>query len=174
MRWDRLPPCSRNPAAAAPPPPSPQGLSPSTHISFSVSLLGKPRHFPTPPCRHCSPPLSEHPSAPFAAQFPVTPSCQVQYLPLAAPMFSEQGVTISLQVSPRFPALTAQLQALGEPLPPSATCPEPPQTPFLLAHVPADDFPGGGDGNPPASQPRAIQHARAGELQPFPPHLGFL
>uniref|UniRef100_A0A8C3KPK6 Lipid-binding serum glycoprotein C-terminal domain-containing protein n=1 Tax=Calidris pygmaea TaxID=425635 RepID=A0A8C3KPK6_9CHAR len=33
----------------------------------------------------------------LTAQFPVTPSCQVQYLPLAAPMFSEQGITISLQ-----------------------------------------------------------------------------
>ncbi|XP_074013675.1 BPI fold-containing family B member 2 [Numenius arquata] len=33
----------------------------------------------------------------LTAQFPITPSCQVQYLPLAAPMFSEQGITISLQ-----------------------------------------------------------------------------
>ncbi|NXP54919.1 TENP protein, partial [Heliornis fulica] len=35
----------------------------------------------------------------LTAQFPVTPSCQVQYLPLAAPMFSEQGITISLQTT---------------------------------------------------------------------------
>ncbi|XP_051489383.1 protein TENP-like [Apus apus] len=33
----------------------------------------------------------------LSAQFPITPSCQLQYLPLAAPMFSEQGITISLQ-----------------------------------------------------------------------------
>ncbi|NXP12053.1 TENP protein, partial [Thinocorus orbignyianus] len=33
----------------------------------------------------------------LTAQFPITPSCQVQYLPLAAPMFSEQGISISLQ-----------------------------------------------------------------------------
>lgn len=165
------PPHSRNPAAAAPPPSSPQGPAPSTRLSFPVSFLGKPRRFPDPTRRHCSPPLSEHPSARFAAQFPVTPSCQVQYLPLAAPVFSEQGITISLQVSPRFPA---QLQALGELLPPSATCPKTPQTPSLLVHIPADNFPGGRDGNPSASQPCAIQHARASELQPFPPHPGFL
>ncbi|NXY83281.1 TENP protein, partial [Alcedo cyanopectus] len=29
--------------------------------------------------------------------FPVVPSCQVQYLPLAAPVFSKQGITVSLQ-----------------------------------------------------------------------------
>uniref|UniRef100_A0A8C5X4T8 Lipid-binding serum glycoprotein C-terminal domain-containing protein n=1 Tax=Malurus cyaneus samueli TaxID=2593467 RepID=A0A8C5X4T8_9PASS len=40
-----------------------------------------------------------HPSAPFAAPFPITPSCQVQYLPLAAPMYSEQGIIISLQTT---------------------------------------------------------------------------
>ncbi|NXN24648.1 TENP protein, partial [Nycticryphes semicollaris] len=33
----------------------------------------------------------------LTAQFPITPSCQVQYLPLAVPMFSEQGISISLQ-----------------------------------------------------------------------------
>ncbi|NWW46989.1 TENP protein, partial [Pedionomus torquatus] len=33
----------------------------------------------------------------LTAQFPITPSCQVQYLPLAAPMFSEQGISVSLQ-----------------------------------------------------------------------------
>ncbi|NXS25000.1 TENP protein, partial [Mystacornis crossleyi] len=33
----------------------------------------------------------------LAAPFPITPSCQVQYLPLAAPMYSEQGIIISLQ-----------------------------------------------------------------------------
>lgn len=37
--------------------------------------------------------------------------------------------------------------------------PKAPQTPVLLACVPADDFPGGGDGDPSASQPRALQHA---------------
>ncbi|XP_010300256.2 protein TENP [Balearica regulorum gibbericeps] len=35
----------------------------------------------------------------LTAQFPVTPSCQLQYLPLAAPVFSEQGITISLQTT---------------------------------------------------------------------------
>lgn len=156
-RWDGLPPGSRNPAAWAPPLSSLQGPTP---LPLSLSLyLGKPRLSPAPTCRHCSPRLSEHPSARFAAQFPITPSCQVQYLPLAAPVFSKQGITISLQVSSPFPALTAQLQALGELFPPSATFPKIPQTLFLLARVPADDFPGGGDGNPPASQSRAIQHA---------------
>ncbi|KFV72730.1 Protein TENP, partial [Struthio camelus australis] len=38
--------------------------------------------------------------ASLTAQFPVTPSCQVQYLPLAAPMISEQGITVSLQTPP--------------------------------------------------------------------------
>ncbi|NXG67390.1 TENP protein, partial [Hemiprocne comata] len=46
----------------------------------------------------------------LTAQFPVTPSCQVQYLPLAAPMFSEQGVTISLQT-------TFQVAGMAIPLP---------------------------------------------------------
>uniref|UniRef100_A0A8C3QSQ8 Lipid-binding serum glycoprotein C-terminal domain-containing protein n=1 Tax=Cyanoderma ruficeps TaxID=181631 RepID=A0A8C3QSQ8_9PASS len=45
------------------------------------------------------PHLPEHPSAPFAAPFPITPNCQVQYLPLAAPMYSEQGIIISLQTT---------------------------------------------------------------------------
>ncbi|KFP91961.1 Protein TENP, partial [Apaloderma vittatum] len=31
--------------------------------------------------------------------FPVTPSCQLQYRPLAAPLFSEQGITVSLQTT---------------------------------------------------------------------------
>ncbi|XP_009580891.1 PREDICTED: protein TENP-like, partial [Fulmarus glacialis] len=35
----------------------------------------------------------------LTAPLPVTPSSQVQYLPLAAPMFSEQGVIISLQTT---------------------------------------------------------------------------
>uniref|UniRef100_A0A8C9NMK0 Lipid-binding serum glycoprotein C-terminal domain-containing protein n=1 Tax=Serinus canaria TaxID=9135 RepID=A0A8C9NMK0_SERCA len=48
---------------------------------------------------HSFPPLPEHPSAPFAAPFPITPNCQVQYLPLAAPMYSEQGIIISLQTT---------------------------------------------------------------------------
>ncbi|NXD84442.1 TENP protein, partial [Halcyon senegalensis] len=56
------------------------------------------------------PPLSEHPSAWFAAPFPVTPSCQVQYLPLAAPVFSKQGITISLQT-------TFQVSGMAIPLP---------------------------------------------------------
>ncbi|NXT45704.1 TENP protein, partial [Pluvianellus socialis] len=43
-------------------------------------------------------------------QFPITPSCQVQYLPLAAPMFSEQGITISLQT-------TFQVVGMAIPLP---------------------------------------------------------
>ncbi|NXL71777.1 TENP protein, partial [Leptocoma aspasia] len=35
----------------------------------------------------------------LAAPFPITPNCQVQYLPLAAPMYSEQGIIISLQTT---------------------------------------------------------------------------
>ncbi|NXY16157.1 TENP protein, partial [Atrichornis clamosus] len=35
----------------------------------------------------------------LAAPFPITASCQVQYLPLAAPMYSEQGIIISLQTT---------------------------------------------------------------------------
>ncbi|NXM21461.1 TENP protein, partial [Ploceus nigricollis] len=35
----------------------------------------------------------------LAAPFPITPSCQVQYQPLAAPMYSEQGIIISLQTT---------------------------------------------------------------------------
>ncbi|KAK2529192.1 Bpifb2 [Columba livia] len=46
----------------------------------------------------------------LTAQFPVTPNCQVQYLPLAAPVFSEQGVTISLQT-------TFQVAGMAIPLP---------------------------------------------------------
>ncbi|KAF1452244.1 TENP protein, partial [Pygoscelis papua] len=46
----------------------------------------------------------------LTAQFPVTPSCQVQYLPLAAPVFSEQGITISLQT-------TFQVAGMAIPLP---------------------------------------------------------
>ncbi|NXY48860.1 TENP protein, partial [Ceuthmochares aereus] len=61
------------------------------------STSWKPRCFPNPTC--CFPPLPELPSAWFAAQFPVTPSCQVQYHPLAAPIFSEQGITVSLRTS---------------------------------------------------------------------------
>ncbi|KFR11654.1 Protein TENP, partial [Opisthocomus hoazin] len=48
--------------------------------------------------------------ASLTAQFPITPSCQGQYLPLAAPMFSEQGITISLQT-------TFQVVGMGTPLP---------------------------------------------------------
>ncbi|KAF1525143.1 Protein TENP, partial [Eudyptes sclateri] len=46
----------------------------------------------------------------LTAQFPVTPSCQVQYLPLAAPVFAEQGITISLQT-------TFQVAGMAIPLP---------------------------------------------------------
>ncbi|KAM6120859.1 BPI fold-containing family B member 2 [Phoenicopterus ruber ruber] len=46
----------------------------------------------------------------LTAHFPVTPSCQVQYLPLAAPMLSEQGITISLQT-------TFQVAGMAIPLP---------------------------------------------------------
>ncbi|NXX64303.1 TENP protein, partial [Scopus umbretta] len=46
----------------------------------------------------------------LTAQFPITPSCQVQYLPLAAPMLSEQGITISLQT-------TFQVAGMAIPLP---------------------------------------------------------
>ncbi|XP_072206277.1 protein TENP-like isoform X1 [Excalfactoria chinensis] len=33
----------------------------------------------------------------LTAPFPITPSCQLQYLPLAAPVFSKQGIALSLQ-----------------------------------------------------------------------------
>ncbi|NXW22980.1 TENP protein, partial [Circaetus pectoralis] len=46
----------------------------------------------------------------LTAQFPITPSCRVQYLPLAAPVFSEQGITISLQT-------TFQVAGVAIPLP---------------------------------------------------------
>ncbi|KAM6248641.1 BPI fold-containing family B member 2 [Porphyrio hochstetteri] len=46
----------------------------------------------------------------LTAQFPITPSCQAQYLPLAAPVFSEQGVIISLQT-------TFQVAGMAIPLP---------------------------------------------------------
>ncbi|XP_074699676.1 protein TENP-like [Strix aluco] len=46
----------------------------------------------------------------LTAPFPITPSCQVQYVPLAAPMFSEQGITISLQT-------TFQVAGMAIPLP---------------------------------------------------------
>lgn len=88
-----------------------------------TSQLNLPLTAPAPP---------EHPSAHLTAQFPVTPNCQVQYLPLAAPVFSEQGVTISLQVSPRVPALPAQLQPSGQPLSPSTMCPRHPKLLFSL------------------------------------------
>ncbi|NXI40597.1 TENP protein, partial [Galbula dea] len=42
--------------------------------------------------------------------FPITPSCLVQYLPLAAPVFSEQGITLSLQT-------TFQVAGMEIPLP---------------------------------------------------------
>uniref|UniRef100_A0A8C6J5Y2 Uncharacterized protein n=1 Tax=Melopsittacus undulatus TaxID=13146 RepID=A0A8C6J5Y2_MELUD len=80
------------------------------------------RHFPS-----LSPPLPEHPSALFAAQFPFTPSCQLQYLPLAAPVFSEQGITISLQT-------TFQVAGMAIPLPVS---PVPFNLPELASSSPA-------------------------------------
>ncbi|NXC15452.1 TENP protein, partial [Corythaeola cristata] len=46
----------------------------------------------------------------LTAQFPVTPSCQVQYLPLAAPVFSKQGITVSLRT-------TFQVAGIALPLP---------------------------------------------------------
>ncbi|XP_074965169.1 BPI fold-containing family B member 2 [Phalacrocorax aristotelis] len=46
----------------------------------------------------------------LTAQFPIMPSCQVQYLPLAAPVFSKQGITISLQT-------TFQVAGMAIPLP---------------------------------------------------------
>uniref|UniRef100_A0A8C9ELX1 Lipid-binding serum glycoprotein C-terminal domain-containing protein n=1 Tax=Pavo cristatus TaxID=9049 RepID=A0A8C9ELX1_PAVCR len=51
--------------------------------------------------RHSLPPLlpSECSSAHSAALFPITPSCQLQYLPLAAPVFSKQGIALSLQTT---------------------------------------------------------------------------
>ncbi|NWS12351.1 TENP protein, partial [Pachyramphus minor] len=46
----------------------------------------------------------------LAAPFPITPSCQVRYVPLAAPMYSEQGIIISLQT-------TFQVSGAAIPLP---------------------------------------------------------
>ncbi|KFQ21833.1 Protein TENP, partial [Merops nubicus] len=46
----------------------------------------------------------------LTTQFPISPSCQAQYLPLAVPVFSEQGITISLQT-------TFQVAGMGIPLP---------------------------------------------------------
>ncbi|NWR35584.1 TENP protein, partial [Tachuris rubrigastra] len=46
----------------------------------------------------------------LAAPFPITPSCQVRYVPLAAPMYSEQGIIISLQT-------TFQVSGTAIPLP---------------------------------------------------------
>ncbi|NXE56581.1 TENP protein, partial [Casuarius casuarius] len=37
--------------------------------------------------------------ASLTAQLPITASCQLQYLPLAAPVISEQGITVSLQTA---------------------------------------------------------------------------
>ncbi|KFQ45516.1 Protein TENP, partial [Nestor notabilis] len=63
----------------------------------------------------------------LTAQFPVTPSCQLQYLPLAAPVFSEQGITISLQT-------TFQVAGMAIPLPVS---PVPFNMPELASSSPA-------------------------------------
>ncbi|XP_054029472.1 BPI fold-containing family B member 2 [Dryobates pubescens] len=46
----------------------------------------------------------------LTTQFPVTASCQAQYVPLAVPMFSEQGIIISLQT-------TFQVAGIPIPLP---------------------------------------------------------
>ncbi|NWQ61333.1 TENP protein, partial [Neopipo cinnamomea] len=46
----------------------------------------------------------------LAAPFPITPSCQVRYVPLAAPMYSKQGIIISLQT-------TFQVSGTAIPLP---------------------------------------------------------
>uniref|UniRef100_A0A8V0YYJ3 BPI fold containing family B member 2 n=1 Tax=Gallus gallus TaxID=9031 RepID=A0A8V0YYJ3_CHICK len=35
----------------------------------------------------------------LTALFPITPNCQLQYLPLAAPVFSKQGIALSLQTT---------------------------------------------------------------------------
>ncbi|NXD67408.1 TENP protein, partial [Eolophus roseicapillus] len=63
----------------------------------------------------------------LTAQFPITPSCQLQYLPLAAPVFSEQGITISLQT-------TFQVAGMAIPLPVS---PVPFNMPELASSSPA-------------------------------------
>uniref|UniRef100_A0A8B9MQE8 Lipid-binding serum glycoprotein C-terminal domain-containing protein n=1 Tax=Accipiter nisus TaxID=211598 RepID=A0A8B9MQE8_9AVES len=63
----------------------------------------------------------------LTAQFPITPSCQVQYLPLAAPVFSEQGITISLQT-------TFQVAGMAIPVPVS---PVPFSMPELVSSSPS-------------------------------------
>ncbi|KAM9527823.1 protein TENP-like [Guaruba guarouba] len=63
----------------------------------------------------------------LTAQFPVSPSCQLQYLPLAAPVFSKQGITISLQT-------TFQVAGMAIPLPVS---PVPFNMPELASSSPA-------------------------------------
>uniref|UniRef100_A0A493TAH4 Lipid-binding serum glycoprotein C-terminal domain-containing protein n=1 Tax=Anas platyrhynchos platyrhynchos TaxID=8840 RepID=A0A493TAH4_ANAPP len=50
----------------------------------------------------------------LTAQFPITPRCQVQYLPLAAPVISEEGITMSLQTM-------FQVAGMAVPLPVSPT-----------------------------------------------------
>uniref|UniRef100_A0A8B9MTG8 Lipid-binding serum glycoprotein C-terminal domain-containing protein n=1 Tax=Accipiter nisus TaxID=211598 RepID=A0A8B9MTG8_9AVES len=100
---------------------------PTVEEMQSTEEIERPRLSPAPTCRHCSPPLSEHPSARFAAQFPITPSCQVQYLPLAAPVFSEQGITISLQT-------TFQVAGMAIPVPVS---PVPFSMPELVSSSPS-------------------------------------
>ncbi|NXG18060.1 TENP protein, partial [Grallaria varia] len=60
----------------------------------------------------------------LAAPFPITPSCQLRYVPLAAPMYSEQGIIISLQT-------TFQVAGTAIPLPVSPvpfSMPEPPSS----------------------------------------------
>ncbi|XP_052539630.1 protein TENP-like [Tympanuchus pallidicinctus] len=52
----------------------------------------------------------------LTALFPVTPSCQLQYLPLAAPVFSKQGIALSLQT-------TFQVEGAVVPVPVSPAMP---------------------------------------------------
>ncbi|NXQ82151.1 TENP protein, partial [Nyctibius grandis] len=63
----------------------------------------------------------------LTAPFPITPSCQLQYLPLAAPVFSEQGITVSLQT-------TFQVAGMPIPLPVS---PVPFSVPELASSSPS-------------------------------------
>ncbi|KAM9178293.1 LOW QUALITY PROTEIN: BPI fold-containing family B member 2 [Mergus octosetaceus] len=63
----------------------------------------------------------------LTAQFPITPRCQVQYLPLAAPVISEEGITMSLQT-------TFQVAGMAVPLPVS---PVPFSMPELVSSSPS-------------------------------------
>uniref|UniRef100_A0A8B9UUP5 Lipid-binding serum glycoprotein C-terminal domain-containing protein n=1 Tax=Anas zonorhyncha TaxID=75864 RepID=A0A8B9UUP5_9AVES len=63
----------------------------------------------------------------LTAQFPITPRCQVQYLPLAAPVISEEGITMSLQTM-------FQVAGMAVPLPVS---PVPFSMPELVSSSPS-------------------------------------